>query len=69
MYNYRRLKDTRTDRDFTQKEIANALGIDFRQYSRYENGTNQIPVNYLIALADFYGVTTDYLLGRAEQSK
>lgn len=61
---YKRIKDTREDNDLTQKEVAEALGIDFRQYSRYENGKNQIPVNYLIKLADFYHVSTDYLLGR-----
>lgn len=66
---FKRMKDLREDNDYTQKDVAQALGIDFRQYSRYEKGTNQIPINYLIKLADFYGVTTDYLLGREEQSK
>lgn len=64
MYVYKRIKDTREDKDLSQKEVAEALGINFRQYSRYETGINQIPVNYLIKLADFYHVTTDYLLGR-----
>ncbi len=59
-----RLRDLREDRDLSQKQIAAVLGIDQRVYSTYETGKRDIPLNHLIALADYYHVTVDYLLGR-----
>ncbi len=59
-----RLLDLREDKDMTQKEVAALLGIDQRVYSTYETGKRDIPLNHLIALADFYGVSVDYILGR-----
>ncbi|MCR4563631.1 MAG: helix-turn-helix domain-containing protein [Clostridiales bacterium] len=66
MYYYRRIKDLREDNDLKQKEIAAVLGIDQRVYSNYETGKREIPVHLLIKLADYYGVSTDYLLGRTK---
>lgn len=59
-----RLRDLREDRDLPQKQVAAILGIDQRVYSTYETGKRDIPVNHLIALADFYNVSVDYILGR-----
>lgn len=59
-----RLRDLREDKDMKQKEVAAILGIDQRVYSNYETGKRDVPLHHLIALADFYQVTTDYLLGR-----
>ena len=59
-----RLRDLREDKDMKQKEIAAILGIGQRVYSTYETGKRDIPLHHLIALADFYHVSTDYLLGR-----
>lgn len=64
-----RLKDLREDKDLVQKEIASYLGIDQRVYSNYETGKREIPVKFVIKLADFYGTTTDYILGRTNNSK
>ncbi len=61
---YPRLKDLREDKDFKQKEIASILGIDQRVYSNYETGKREIPVKFVIQLADFYKTSTDYILGR-----
>lgn len=61
---YPRLKDLRDDKDLTQKEIAAVLGIDQRVYSNYETGKREIPTRYVIALADFYNTSADYILGR-----
>lgn len=58
-----RLKDIREDRDITQKEIADYLHIKQNTYSQYKSGKRQLPIEALIALADYYHVTTDYLLG------
>ena len=61
-----RLKDIREDRDITQKEIAEYLHVRQNTYSQYESGKRQLPIEVLIALAEFYGVTTDYLLGLSD---
>jgi len=61
---YPRLKDMREDHDLTQKEIAAVLEIDQRVYSTYETGKREIPIHLLVRLADYYHVSTDFLLGR-----
>lgn len=61
---YKRLRDLREDRDLKQKDIADFLNISQRGYSHYETGNNDIPTEILIRLADFYGTSVDYLLGR-----
>ena len=58
-----RLRDLREDRDFTQEAIANYLHVSQATYSRYESGKLDIPSAALIALAAYYGVSVDYLLG------
>ena len=59
-----RLRDLREDHDMTQAQIAAILGIDQRVYSIYETGKRDIPLSHLVTLADYYKVSTDYLLGR-----
>ncbi len=61
---YKRLKDMREDKDLVQKEVAAFLGIDQRVYSNYETGKREIPTRFVVALADFYNTSTDYLLNR-----
>ena len=58
----KRLRELREDRDKTQTEIAKILGMKQSQYSRYENGIRDIPLDSLITLAKYYGVSTDYIL-------
>lgn len=65
---FQRLRDLREDRDLYQKDIAEVLGISQTVYSRYERGFQTIPVVHLIALADFYHTSTDYILGRTNIS-
>ena len=65
---FQRLRDLREDKDLRQEDVAAILGINQTVYSRYERGFQTIPVTYLIRLADFYGVTTDYILGRTNDS-
>lgn len=57
-----RLKDLREDSDITQKALADYLHIKQNTYSQYENGQRQIPLELLIALAKYYGTSTDYIL-------
>lgn len=64
---YKRIRDLREDRDLTQKQVAQMLGMSQTGYSKYETGENDIPTLILIRLADFYGTSTDYLLGRVDE--
>ena len=64
MFYYKRLKDLRDDKEINQEEIAALLKTTQQQYSKYEIGTQEIPVHHLITLADFYHTSTDYILGR-----
>lgn len=64
---FKRLRDLREDNDLKQTEVAEYLGIAQTVYSRYERGFQTIPVEHLLRLADFYNVSTDYLLGRTDK--
>lgn len=66
---FQRLRDLREDHDLTQAQLAELLGIRQTVYSRYERGFQNIPLEHLLFLADYYGVSTDYLLGRTENPK
>ena len=57
------LQDCREDKDMTQKEIANLLNTSQKQYSRWETGEYQIPLDKIIHLARIYDVSIDYLCG------
>ncbi len=62
-----RLRDLREDKDLKQKDLADLLKIHQTTYSDYELGRLNIPVATLHILADFYKVSTDYLLGRTNK--
>lgn len=64
MNKYQRIRDLREDRDLNQTQVAKILGMSQTGYSKYETGENDIPTAILIKLADYYNVSTDYLLGR-----
>lgn len=64
-----RMKGLREDCDLTQQEIAQVLNCSQTCYSKYELGQREIPIRLLCLLADFYGVSTDYLLGRTNEKK
>lgn len=65
----KKLKDLRIDNDLYQREIAKILKITRQQYSLYESGKRDIPVDLLIKLADFYEVSTDYILERTKNKE
>ena len=62
----RRFYDLREDNDLTKKAVAEYLGIHPTVYSRYEKGVREFPLEIVIKLADYYKVSTDYLLGRTD---
>lgn len=63
---YRRIRDLREDRDLTQTQVSQMLGMSQTGYSKYETGENDLPTQILIRLADFYHTSVDYLLGRTD---
>lgn len=64
---YRRIRELREDNDLTQRFVAGILNCSQQVYSNYELGQRDIPTEILIKLADFYDVTTDYILGRTDK--
>lgn len=66
---FQRLRDLREDADLNQTQVAKLLFTSQTVYSRYERGVLTIPVEHLLILADFYDVSTDYILGRTNRKK
>lgn len=66
---YRRIRDLREDHDLTQKQIGKILNMSQTGYSQYEIGKNDIPTRILIALANYYNTSIDYLLGLTDEPK
>ncbi|MBC8536753.1 helix-turn-helix domain-containing protein [Feifania hominis] len=64
---YPRLRDLREDHDLTQQQLGQLINVPQRTYSYYESGKRMIPPHVLVKLADYYGVSVDYLLGRTEK--
>ena len=64
-----RLRDLRDSKHVKQKDVAAVLGTTQQIYSNYESGKSDLPLRHLVALADYYGVSTDYLLGRVSYAK
>lgn len=62
-----RLRDLREDSDLTQCALAEHLHIRQSTYSQYENGQRQMPLETLVALAEYFGTSTDYLLGLTDE--
>lgn len=63
---FRRIRDLREDADLTQRAVGEAINVPQRTYAYYESGQRMIPPRVLIALADFYRVSIDYLLERTD---
>lgn len=64
---FRHIRDLREDKDLRQKDIAEILNVSQNTYSQYETGVISLTAEVLIKLADYYGVTVDYLLDRTNQ--
>ena len=60
------LANLRKEKELGQKEMASLLNLSVGTISNYENGVHSPDLETLCKLADFFGVTTDYLLGRTE---
>ena len=65
---YRRIRDLREDKDWTQKQIAGYLNCSQQVYSNYELGQRDIPTQVLLALAKLHKTSVDYILGNTNNS-
>jgi transcriptional regulator with XRE-family HTH domain len=57
----------RKERGITQKQAAQDLGISQAQLSHYEKGIRECGLDFVVQVADYYGVSCDYLLGRSAE--
>ncbi len=69
MNHYQRLKDIREDRDLSQAEVAQVLGIQQTHYSKYELGKQKMGIDKYIILAKYYNISIDYLAGVTDTPK
>ena len=61
-----RLSELRNEKGWSQEGVASILEIQRPQYTLYETGKTEMPIKYLIILANFYGVSIDYIVGEAD---
>lgn len=69
MIKYQRLRDLREDADMTRRQVGERIHVPQRTYAYYENGERLLPPQVLCAIADLYGVSVDYLLGRTDKKE
>ena len=62
-----RIYELRKQRVLSQKELGEAVGLSHKAISTIESGSRSTTIEKLVLLADFFGVSTDYLLGRREE--
>ena len=62
-----RIKELRKEEGLTQTELANATGLSQSAITAWEVGTNSPTANAIVILAEYFGVTTDYLLGLSDK--
>lgn len=61
---YPNIEAERARAELTAAELGSALGISRKTYSNWQNGKSEIPASKLCSMADIFGCSTDYLLGR-----
>lgn len=64
-----RIKDIREDKDLLQKDVADFLNVSQTNYSKYELGKINIPINTLRKMAIFFDTSIDYLSGLTDEIK
>ena len=64
-----RIRDLREDRDLSQQTVADAIGITQRKYSYLETQTQPLTDDLLVRLADYYGVSIDYILRQTDDPR
>lgn len=61
-----KLKELRLRNKLSQSQLAMAIGVTNQNVSDWENGKSETSFEMLVKIADFFGVSTDYLLGRTD---
>lgn len=61
---FKRIRELREQQGLSQKAVAEELGMHVTQYRRYELGERKPEIGFLIQIADLYGVSLDYIVGR-----
>ncbi len=62
-----RIKELRKDKSISQKTLGQKIGVSQKAIDYWERGVNEPKASYIIALADYFGVSADYLLGIKEE--
>ena len=64
-----RIRELRREQGYSQRELANILGLERSSYAYYELGRVQISIDVLCALTQLYGVTADYILALSDEKQ
>lgn len=64
-----RIKELRLSRHLTQRELGDIISFTQQNISKYENNVIEVPVDVLIKIAQYFNVTTDYILGITETKR
>ena len=64
---YGRIRDLRIDKGLTQEDVAKILNVKRNTYCQYEIGIVNYPLDAVVQLAEFYGVSVDYLVGLTDE--
>ena len=64
-----RIKELRLSRHLTQRELGDIISVTQQNISKYENNVIEVPVDVLIKIAQYFNVTTDYILGITETKR
>lgn len=62
---YERIKELRKEMELSQEKVAQELSMYVTTYRRYESGERELPMEVAVRIADYYGVSLDYLAGRS----
>lgn len=65
---YERIRNIRIDRGLTQADVAKILNVKQNTYCQYEIGVLNYPLDLVVKLADYYGVSVDYLVGLTDDT-
>lgn len=64
---FEKIRELREQQGLSQRKVAEMLGMYTTQYQRYETGERTATIEFLIQIADLYGVSIDYLVGRNDE--
>lgn len=63
----KRLVSLRKEKGLSREELSNKLGVSYSTIAKYESGSREPDIEMIDKIANLFGVTTDYLLGRSDQ--